>query len=83
MTTTDHRSIADLDAPREQLERELAVLRAARTATHSPSDRLAYLLDEDLVAHDKETAQAAVVPAGWAEHIAALNTKNKRPQEAS
>ncbi|WP_199546656.1 hypothetical protein [Streptomyces sp. N35] len=69
MTTLPPRTIADLDVPREQLERELTVLRAAREQTHSESDRIAYANDEELLKHPKSCATVADYP-GWAEQIA-------------
>ncbi|SDL29075.1 hypothetical protein [Streptomyces indicus] len=79
MTAAD---IARLDVPREELERELATLRAARARTLSESQRIAYANDEDLVAHPEWSSQAADYP-GWAEHIAALAALNRKPQPRS
>ncbi|MWA08838.1 hypothetical protein [Streptomyces sp. BA2] len=84
MTTTPHRDIAALDVPADTVAAEAAciTLRQAATATHSESDRLAYALDQRLVAHMDEEPTDATYP-GWAEHIAALAASNKRHQEAS
>lgn len=89
MTTARPRDIAALDVaaldvPAETVAAEAAclTLRQAAKTTHSESDRLAYALDQRLLAHMDEEPTADDYP-GWAEHIAALTASNKRPQEAS
>ncbi|MFD9070590.1 hypothetical protein [Streptomyces lasiicapitis] len=62
--------------------RACRVLRDARAATHSPSDRIAYALDERLLAHPEAVATEADYP-GWAERIAALATNNRKPRRAT
>lgn len=84
MTTTPPRDIAALDVPADTVAAEAAciTLRQAAAHSHSPSDRIAYALDERLLDHMDEEPTADDYP-GWAEHIAALAASNKRPQEAS
>lgn len=66
--------ISALDVPLEQL-RNSTVLLQARLHTHSPSDALAYRIDEWLVTHPD--AVKATVPAGWDERIAAIQKLNE------
>jgi len=66
--------IAALDVPRDDVEAD-AVFRLAAERTHSPSDRLAFLLDAQLVHHPELLATDKSYP-GWAEHIAALQAAN-------
>jgi len=65
-----------LDVPLPILTLQLA---AAHTA--SPSDRIAYALDEWLITHPKACSTDADYP-GWTERIAALAAANHRtPKE--
>lgn len=73
MTTV--RPIRDLDIPLPAVEADACFLQAAER-TNSPSDRLAYLLDAELVRHPEVCATDADYP-GWAEHIAALQAANR------
>ncbi|HEY9370426.1 hypothetical protein [Streptomyces sp.] len=56
--------------------RDIAVLtlRQAAADSHSPSDRIAYALDAELLLHPE--ALTVETPAGWDEHIAAIQKLN-------
>ncbi|WP_431983129.1 MULTISPECIES: hypothetical protein [Streptomyces] len=49
--------------PREK-QRVQAVLKTAMARTHSPSDRIAYALDQALLQHPERLSRAADYP-GW------------------
>ncbi|MGW0904930.1 hypothetical protein [Streptomyces sp. NPDC002853] len=72
----------DVDPGTVAAEAACITLRQAAAHSHSPSDRIAYALDERLVAHMDEEPTEADYP-GWAEHIAALTASNKQPREGS
>ncbi|MDF4254621.1 hypothetical protein [Streptomyces sp. WMMB303] len=59
-TTTPHTA----RQPRDQLREAQAVLKSAGARTHSPSDRLAFALDQALLEHPERLARAADYP-GW------------------
>ncbi|MFB6675552.1 hypothetical protein ACFCWG_24640 [Streptomyces sp. NPDC056390] len=63
--------------------RDIAVLtlRQAATHSHSPSDRIAYALDAELLLHPE--ALAVEVPAGWDHHIAQLVELNHEWEKAA
>jgi len=72
------RPIDDLDVPLPVLTLQLAAAHSA-----SPSDRIAYALDEWLITHPKACSTDADYP-GWTEQIAALAAANHRtPKEGS
>jgi hypothetical protein len=75
--------IAALDTPAAQVEANARVLtlHAAYRKANSPSDRIAFRLDEWLVTHP-DVAYANPAPAGWAEHIAAIQQLNDKAKEA-
>ena len=79
--------IRHLTVPQDQLAaavRQLAALRtllAAREHAASPSDRLAYSLDADLITGDVPVSTDADYD-GWAEHIAALEAANRQARNA-
>jgi hypothetical protein len=70
------RPIAHVDVPLPVLTLQLA---ASHTA--SPSDRLAYALDEWLITHPKAPVSTDQDYAEWAARLATLPTYH-RPQEA-
>ncbi|WPO70257.1 hypothetical protein [Streptomyces sp. KN37] len=67
------------DRPAAEVAAEAAciTLRQAAARTHSPSDRIAYALDQQLLIHPEACSTDATYP-GWAEHIAALQAANPR-----
>lgn len=75
MTVPMHR----LDVPLDDIETD-AAFRLAAALTHSPSDRLAFLLDAQLVHHPELLATDKSYP-GWAEHIAALQAATHTRKE--
>ena len=77
MTTV--RPIRDLDVPLPQLEADIRALtlRQAAARSHSPSDRLAYALDEWLVTHTEAPVSTAADYPEWAAAMAANQTTPK------
>ena len=76
--------LSRLDVPLAVVEAQtaaVATLHDAAAHTHSPSDRLAYALDEWLVTHPDAPIATDDSYPGWADHIASLNTRT--PLEAS
>ena len=61
------RPISDLDVPLPVLEAQIRVqtLADARAHSHSPSDQLAYALDEWLVTHPDAPISSAADYPGW------------------
>ncbi|MFP3986952.1 hypothetical protein U9R90_05495 [Streptomyces sp. E11-3] len=83
------RRIADVDVPLTRLEADARaltvrrccqVLAEAAASTESPSDRIAYALDECLLRHPEAPISTDDTYPGWAEHIAALAAKNQQPR---
>ncbi|MFF2475142.1 hypothetical protein [Streptomyces sp. NPDC058066] len=83
MTTSKPRDIAALDVPARKVAAEVKalvtrqrcqVLADAAKRTASPSDRIAYALDAELLLHPETLA--VEVPAGWDHHIAKLAKLN-------
>lgn len=76
--------LSRLDVPLAVVEAQIAAVATlvdAAAHSHSPSDRLAYALDQWLVTHpDAPIATDKDFP-GWAERIASLN--HRTPEEAS
>lgn len=68
-----------MDVPLADVEAD-AFFRQAAKRTHSPSDRLAFYLDAQLVHHPELLATDKDYP-GWAEHIAALQTANRNARK--
>lgn len=68
-----------MDVPLVDVEAD-AAFRLAAERTHSPSDRLAFLLDAQLVHHPELLATDKDFP-GWAEHIAAREAANRRARK--
>lgn len=78
------RPISDLDVPLPVVEAQtaaVATLVDASAHSHSPSDRLAWALDQWLVTHPDAPLSSDNTYPGWAERIASLN--DRTPQEAS
>ncbi|MEV6696289.1 hypothetical protein AB0M68_03875 [Streptomyces sp. NPDC051453] len=74
------RRIDAVDVPLAQVS-AMAILLQAEQRTHSPSDLLAYRLDEWLVTHP-DAAKAEPVP-GWDHHIAQLVKLNELHRQAA
>ncbi|MFF2502133.1 hypothetical protein ACFVTY_01870 [Streptomyces sp. NPDC058067] len=90
MTTSKPRDIAALDRPASEVAADVKalitrqrcqVLADAAKRTASPSDRIAYALDAELLQHPE--ALAVTVPAGWDHHIAQLAKLNGLHREAA
>ena len=79
--TTIPRPIAALDVPLPEVEAD-AFFRQAAEHTDSPSDRLAFYLDAQLVHHPELLATDKDYP-GFAEWIAAREADNRRTREAA
>ena len=75
------RPIAALDVPLPEVEADACFL-AAAARTHSPSDRLAFLLDVKLH-HPSEPLSTNDDYPGWAEWVAAREADNRRAREAA
>lgn len=81
------RPIVHVDVPLWQLEaavqqlHAIRVLEAARLRSASPSDRLAYAFDVDLITEGLDVATDQDFP-GWAEHIAAVEAANRQARNA-
>ncbi len=73
--------LSRLDVPLPVVEADV-FFRQAAEHTDSPSDRLAYLLDAQLVHHPELLATDKDYP-GFAEWIAAREADNRRTKEAS
>ncbi|MFE9736188.1 hypothetical protein ACFYO9_37680 [Streptomyces sp. NPDC005863] len=67
--------IERLDVPLKQVA-AVAVLLEAKVRSWSPSDRLAWSLDQQLVTHPEAPVATDSDYPGWAEHIAALQAHN-------
>jgi hypothetical protein len=86
MTTSPApRPIAALDVPLPELEAYLAAFSfwTAARRTKDPSEQVAFALDAWLVTHPQAPVSTDADYDGWAEHIAALQTANRRAKEAS
>lgn len=78
------RPISDLDVPLAVVEAQIAAVATlvdAAAHSHSPSDRLAYAMDQWLVTHPDAAVSTDKDFPGWAERIASLN--HRTPLEAS
>jgi hypothetical protein len=73
--------LSRLDVPLPVVEADACFL-AAAARTHSPSDRLACLLDAKLVHHPELLATEADYPEWAAQFAAAREADNRRAREA-
>ncbi|MEU5772623.1 hypothetical protein ABZ819_04875 [Streptomyces venezuelae] len=72
--------IERLDIPLEQVAR-VAVLLEAKVRSWSPSDRLAWSLDQQLVTHPEAPVSEDADYPGWVEHVAALQAHNAKARK--